>query len=127
MTTETFVPGENIHGPILPQFILTEPITAGAKIMYALLCNHASRKNRCWPSHSTLAKGLSCSVSSVKRYLAELIGVKLFSARREQYRSCVYLYVGARRCNGYGHESRPCAGSRAATVQRGPSSAQCGP
>lgn len=90
---DTFIPRGTIHGPILPQFILTEQITAGAKIMYALLCNHASQKNRCWPSHATLAKELSCSVSSVKRYLAELVGVKLIRARQEQYRSNVYYML----------------------------------
>ncbi|MDR2503370.1 MAG: helix-turn-helix domain-containing protein [Deltaproteobacteria bacterium] len=90
---ETFTPKGNVFGPILPQFILEKPVTCGAKIMYALLCNYASERDHCWPSHATLAAKLSCSVSSVKNYLAELIGVKLISVRREQYRSCVYYLL----------------------------------
>jgi hypothetical protein len=90
---KTFAPQGKIHGPILPQFILDKPITFGAKIMYALLCNYASDSDHCWPSHSTLAAKLSCSVSSVKNYLSELSGVKLIAARREQYRSCVYYML----------------------------------
>ena len=70
---KTFVPRGNIYGPILPQFILEKPVSLGAKIMYALLCNYASEKDHCWPPHATLAAKLSCSVSSVKNYLAELV------------------------------------------------------
>ena len=90
---ETFAPRGNIYGPILPQFALDAPITSGAKIMYALLCNYASDKDHCWPAQATLAAKLSCSVSSVKNYLAELVNAKLISIRREQYRSCIYYIL----------------------------------
>jgi hypothetical protein len=90
---ETFAPRGKVYGPILPQFALDAPITSGAKIMYALLCNYASDSDHCWPSHATLATKLSCSVSSVKKYLAELVGTKLISVRHEQYRSCVYYML----------------------------------
>ncbi|SBW08159.1 conserved hypothetical protein [uncultured delta proteobacterium] len=90
---ETFAPRGNIYGPILPQFVLEKPITFGAKIMYALLCNYASEKDHCWPSQATLAARLSCSVSSVKNYLAELVKAKLIDVRREQYRSSVYYML----------------------------------
>ena len=59
---ETFAPKGKIFGPILPQFILEKRITLGAKVMYALLCNYASEKDHCWPSHATLASRLSCSI-----------------------------------------------------------------
>ena len=90
---ETFAPRGNIYGPILPQFVLDKPVTFGAKIMYALLCNYASEKDHCWPSQATLAARLSCSVSSVKNYLAELVKAKLIEIRREQYRSSVYYML----------------------------------
>lgn len=90
---ETFSPKGNIHGPILPQFILQMPITFGAKTMYALLCDYAAAKDHCWPSQATLAKRLSCSISSVKNYLAELVREKLIFIRREQYRSSVYYLL----------------------------------
>ena len=90
---ETFAPKGNIHGPILPQFVLRMSITFGAKTMYAILCDYAADKDHCWPSQTTLAKRLSCSISSVKNYLAELVREKLISVRREQYRSSVYYLL----------------------------------
>ena len=90
---ETFAPKGKICGPILPQFVLEKPITFGAKIMYALLCNYASEKDHCWPSHATLAARLSCSVSSVKKYLTELVGENLISIQRGRYRSCLYYLL----------------------------------
>lgn len=90
---ETFAPKGKICGPILPQFILEKPITFGAKIMYALLCNYASEKDHCWPSHATLAARLSCSVSSVKKYLTELVEENLVSIQRGRYRSCLYYLL----------------------------------
>lgn len=61
--------------------------------MYAILCDYAADKDHCWPSQTTLAKRLSCSISSVKNYLAELVREKLISIRREQYRSSVYYLL----------------------------------
>lgn len=90
---ETFAPKGKICGPILPQFILEKSLTFGAKVMYALLCNYASEKDHCWPSHATLAVRLSCSVSSVKNYLTELVRENLIAIRREQYRSSVYYLL----------------------------------
>ena len=90
---ETFAPSGNIHGPILPQFILETPISFGAKIMYTLLCNYASDSDHCWPSQAKLAARLSCSISSVKKYLAELVGLKLISVERRQNRSSLYYMM----------------------------------
>ena len=90
---QTFAPRGKVHGPILPQFVLETSISFGAKVMYALLCNYASDNDHCWPSQATLAARLSCSVSSVKKYLAELAGIKLIDVRREQYRSSVYYML----------------------------------
>ena len=90
---ETFAPKGKICGPILPQFILEKSMTFGAKIMYALLCNYASEKDHCWPSHATLAARLSCSVSSVKNYLAELVREHLIAVERGTYRSSVYYLL----------------------------------
>jgi hypothetical protein len=77
----------------MPDFILKKYITSGAKILYALLCNHAAKLDHCWPSHATLAGELACSVSSVKRYLSELVAEKLVVVRQEQYRSSVYYMI----------------------------------
>lgn len=96
---ETFAPRGNIHGPILPQFVLERSMTFGAKTMYAILCDYAADKDHCWPSQTTLAKRLSCSISSVKNYLAELVREKLIFIRREQYRSSVYYLLRPEACS----------------------------
>ena len=95
---ETFAPRGNIHGPILPQFVLEKSMTFGAKTMYAILCDYAADKDHCWPSQATLAKRLSCSISSVKNYLAELVREKLIFIRREPYRSSVYYLLRPEAC-----------------------------
>ena len=90
---ETFAPKGKVYGPILPQFVMEKPLSLGAKVMYALLCNYASEKDHCWPSHNTLATKLSCSLTSVKTYLKELVTAKLIEIRRAQYRSSVYYMI----------------------------------
>jgi len=92
---ETFAPHGKIKGPILPKFVLGLDITSGAKIMYAVLCGYASnyKSDHCYPSHATLAKWLSCSVSSVKNYLGELVGAKLISVQHRQDGSSKYYYM----------------------------------
>ena len=75
--------------------------------MYALLCNYASDNDRCWPSQAKLAARLSCSVSSVKKYLAELVGIKLVHVRREQYRSSVYYMLEPAALKSVSQEAKP--------------------
>ena len=104
-TMQTFAPRGKIHGPILPQFVLETSVSFGAKIMYALLCNYASDSDRCWPSQATLAARLSCSVSSVKKYLAELVGINLIQVRREQYRSSVYYLLQPAALKAVSHDA----------------------
>lgn len=75
--------------------------------MYALLCNYASDSDRCWPSQATLAARLSCSVSSVKKYLAELVGINLIQVRREHYRSSVYYLLQPAALKSASQEAKP--------------------
>ena len=75
--------------------------------MYALLCNYASDSDRCWPSQATLAARLSCSVSSVKKYLAELVGINLVQVRREHYRSSVYYLLQPAALKSASQEAKP--------------------
>ena len=114
---ETFSPKGKIFGPILPQFILEKRITLGAKVMYALLCNYASEKDHCWPSHATLASRLSCSISSVKNYLAELVRENLIAIRKEHYRSSVYYLIRPEH-NDNADESNPERGERVFTCNK---------
>ena len=114
---ETFAPKGKIFGPILPQFILEKRITLGAKVMYALLCNYASEKDHCWPSHATLASRLSCSISSVKNYLAELVRENLIAIRKEHYRSSVYYLIRPEH-NDNADESNPERSERVFTCNK---------
>ncbi len=90
---DTFIPKGNISGPILPEFVLKLSITAGAKLMYSILCWHAYDKDYCWPSYSKLAERMSCSINTVKNYFRELVEAKLVMVVRESYRSSKYFLL----------------------------------
>ena len=93
---ETFIPRGRITGPILPSFVLREKLSPGAKMLYALLCNHASDKDHCWPSHRFLAQELGYCVSSIKNWLGELVRAQLLAIRRAAYRSSTYVLLRPR-------------------------------
>ena len=93
---ETFTPKGRITGPILPLFVLRENISPGAKMLYALLCNHASDKDHCWPSHRFLAQELGYCVSSIKNWLGELVRARLLTIRRAACRSSTYVLLRPR-------------------------------
>ncbi|MCX4310561.1 MAG: helix-turn-helix domain-containing protein, partial [Desulfovibrio sp.] len=90
---DTFVPKGNISGPILPEFVLKLSITAGAKLMYSILCWHAYDKDYCWPSYSKLAERMNCSINSIKNYFRELVKAKLVLVQKESYRSSKYFLL----------------------------------
>ncbi|WP_300708697.1 helix-turn-helix domain-containing protein [uncultured Desulfovibrio sp.] len=93
MEKETFRPRGNISGPILPRYALTLKISLGAKMLYTLLCDYAGDKDHCWPSQTTLARLLGCSVSSIKTYLRELAGQRLIAVELRECRSSTYYLL----------------------------------
>lgn len=93
---ETFIPKDRITGPILPAFVLRENLSPGAKLLYSLLCGHASDKDHCWPSHRLLAQELGYSVSSIKNWLGELVRARLLDIRRAAYRASTYVLLRPR-------------------------------
>lgn len=93
MEKETFRPRGNISGPILPRYALTLKISLGAKMLYSLLCDYAGDKDHCWPSQTTLAGLLGCSVSSIKTYLRELAGQQLIAVELRECRSSTYYLL----------------------------------
>lgn len=93
MEKETFRPRGNISGPILPRYALTLQISLGAKMLYSLLCDYAGDKDHCWPSQTTLAGLLGCSVSSIKTYLRELAGQRLIAVELRECRSSTYYLL----------------------------------
>lgn len=93
MEKDTFRPRGNISGPILPRYALTLKISLGAKMLYSLLCDYAGDKDHCWPSQTTLAGLLGCSVSSIKTYLRELAGQRLIAVELRECRSSTYYLL----------------------------------
>lgn len=93
MEKNTFRPRGNISGPILPRYALTLKISLGAKMLYSLLCDYAGDKDHCWPSQTTLAGLLGCSVSSIKTYLRELAGQRLIAVELRECRSSTYYLL----------------------------------
>lgn len=90
---ETFSPKGKIYGPIMPKHVLKLSISHGAKLLYALLCNHAGEKDHCWPSHALLADEVGCSISSVKSYLKELQAENLIFVQSERYQTSTYYML----------------------------------
>ena len=121
---ETFAPGNNIDGLVIPQFILDKPTAGiGAKILYALLCKYAADEgtDHCQPTHATLAKNLSCGVTSVKKYLAQLTALNLICVKYEEYRACVYYLLRPDSLEDKPEDSdpqKPKTGSRQAEADR---------
>lgn len=92
---ETFSPRGRLHGPILPRFVLERKMSAGARILYALLCEYAGDHDRCWPTQKTLAMRLTCGITSVKEYIRELMRERLVAVSRQE-RGCVYILLNPR-------------------------------
>ena len=92
---ETFIPRGRVSGPILPRFVLERKMSAGARILYALLCEYAGDHDRCWPTQKTLAMRLTCGITSVKEYIRELIRERLVAVSRQE-RGCVYILLNPR-------------------------------
>ena len=92
---ETFIPRGRVSGPILPRFVLERKMSAGARILYALLCEYAGDHDRCWPTQKTLAGRLTCGITSVKEYIRELMRERLVAVSRQE-RGCVYILLNPR-------------------------------
>ncbi len=96
MNTGTYVAQDFIAGIISPAFLEKRKLSRGAKHLYGVLCAFAGTNDHCWPSHKTLAERMSCSVSSVKTYLAQLVTEKLVRITKDPtrtIRSCVYYML----------------------------------
>lgn len=90
---ETIVPRGRLTGPILPRFVLEMKMSTDAKMLYALLCDFAADKDHYWPSQARLAGLLSCSISSIKKYLRELVEQNLIAIRRNSFHSSTYFLL----------------------------------
>lgn len=92
---ETFIPRGRVSGPIIPHYVLERKMSAGSRILYALLCEYAGDHDRCWPTQKTLAMRLTCGITSVKEYIRELIRERLVAVSRQE-RGCVYILLNPR-------------------------------
>ncbi|WP_165077740.1 MULTISPECIES: helix-turn-helix domain-containing protein [unclassified Desulfovibrio] len=91
---DTFTPKGHIRGPIMPiQILKSCELSLGAKVLYNALIYFAGDKNFCWATHSTLAKFICCSVSSIKNYLNELKIVGLIRVGKGGFGVCRYYFL----------------------------------
>lgn len=90
---DTFFPKGNMHGLILPFFIIRRKISLDAKVLYAVLCSYAGRNDHCYVYYQVLAENLSCSVNSVKKYLTELSADKLILIEKIPYKACKFTLL----------------------------------
>lgn len=89
----TFIPSGNIRGPIIHEPVLKLSITAGAKLLYGILCSAANDKDHCWLGLQTMADKLACSISSVKRHLSELKNSGLIAIRHRHGHSSFFTLL----------------------------------
>jgi hypothetical protein len=71
---ETFAP--------LPNWLLEQGISLGAKVVYARLCQYAGTDGVCIPGVGTLAKAIHISERQAARYLDELSDNNLIIRKR---------------------------------------------
>lgn len=60
---------------VVPTWVILSSISDRAVRLYAVLRRYADRDGACWPSRSRLAGDMRCSVDSIDRALAELVGI----------------------------------------------------
>lgn len=89
----TFIPSGNIRGPIIHETVLRLSITAGAKLLYGILCSAANDKDHCWLGLKTMADKLSSGISSIKRYLGELQEAGLISIQHRHGHSSLFTLL----------------------------------
>ena len=58
-------------------------ISAGAKLLFGVLCYHAGKDGVCFPNQTSLAEEIGCSVRSVGSYVEELETSKFIERSRE--------------------------------------------
>ena len=92
---KTVAPRGRIKGPIVADYIIdNKKISSDAKLLYAVLCRLCGDKDHCWPSQSYLADVLGCSVTSIKKYIAELVNATYIFTRQGVWgRSSMYFIV----------------------------------
>jgi len=60
------------------KLILLDPtISAGARLLFAIIKAHAIKKDNCWPSVETLTNHLGCGRRTTERWINELIAKEL--------------------------------------------------
>ncbi len=90
---ENFITQNNTPSIIMPDFVMKRPISFGAKLLYAILCEYASDKDHCYPNQKILATILSCSVSNIKTYMKELIKQQLIYIKYEKNKPKVFMLL----------------------------------
>lgn len=58
---------------VIPNWLMERrEISAGAKLLYARLAQHASKKDHCWPGQQALTEEMGVSERQLRRYISEL-------------------------------------------------------
>ena len=80
----------------LRRWVIDSPIADRSKVLYGVLDDFAGSKDVAWPSHTTLARHLRCSVSSVQRAIRELVELGAVTVERRPFRSNRYVVHATR-------------------------------
>jgi hypothetical protein len=82
-------------GAFVPNWLMgRHEVSAGAKLLYARLAQHAYKKDHCWPGQATLVEELGENLRQIQRYVAELRRCGLIeTSDRGIGRSQVYSFL----------------------------------
>lgn len=82
-------------GAFVPNWLMERhEVSAGAKLLYARLAQHAYKKDHCWPGQATLVEEMGENLRQIQRYVAELRRCGLIeTSDRGIGRSQVYSFL----------------------------------
>lgn len=97
---------------MIPNHVLvSDKVSPGAKLAYAMLLKYAWEKDFCYPGQETLAKEMGVSDRSVRTYLQELQAEKFINIK-QQGQGRPNLYVLYMRASGADRKNFPVKSGR---------------
>ena len=70
---QAFPQSKNFRGTFVPYIVLSLPISAGAKLVYAILSNFCGESDNCYADIKRIAQMINCSTRSVQNYIHDLM------------------------------------------------------
>lgn len=95
MSSTRYNPWRLFHGAFVPNWLLERSeVSATAKLLFGMLCQHAGKKGSCFPRQDTLAAELGTTERSIRRFISELKNHRLIDTVYDgKIKSNVYFFT----------------------------------